>query len=400
MGGNEDEVHAPERYTFADILGAEGLKGWQRRQIEQNEQHVALMAALGQLVSHLGGILNAGNATPASDVMYQGTVVIDNADGYAHAGFKQNYQAVALANLSTTEAIVVQNSGPQSAGFPPARGSGLVTVPAGSFRCFSLRGTEISFYAPQGTTFDVVIYARPRPPVAGSVSATGGGSVFEEIGQFEVGTGPGTSTLLDVTGDPGWVMTSHGVGELPSWEPNSATELQGTFVDAATPTDGDVLTVVGGIWEALPPSAGPLAYVHYAPASTSNYGGPGAGVMGIADAVNLITPVFDVPASGTVLVRLSAYAAFNDSGGRGMAWGVFLGAVRVGDCALVTPTSAPASGHGGAFSTVLLVTGLTPGASIQLAWGIGGPGGNDMIVGNGDFGFFDNAPATMEVWPG
>ena len=162
-------VHVPDRPepSMAEVLAAGGLKGWQARQLEQQAQHIALMSGIEQLVAHLGGILDASQAPPEADVLYQGTLLIRDV-GYVHAGFKQSYNMVALANTSDDD-VVVMNAGPQASGFPPNQGSGIVRVPAGAFRCFTLRGTEITVYGTVGDAFDLAIYVRPRPPASGSL---------------------------------------------------------------------------------------------------------------------------------------------------------------------------------------------------------------------------------------
>jgi hypothetical protein len=162
----------PEDPSVFEVWAAGGLKGWQQRQLEQNLRHVALMSGLEQLVAHLGGILDASRGAPPSDVLYQGTLLIP-ANGFLERTWEQPYQSIALYNAGAS-AITVQNSGISTAGFAPAQGSGLVTIPAGVMRVFNLRGTAITIYGTAGAAVDICVYARPREPSAG-VGAAGGG---------------------------------------------------------------------------------------------------------------------------------------------------------------------------------------------------------------------------------
>jgi hypothetical protein len=167
-----DEVFDPNTSpTFTEIWATEGLKGWQRRELLRQQDHVALMAGLGQLVAHLGGILDSSKAPPMADVLYQGTLLVP-ANGYITHNFTQAYNMVALANLGAAS-VIVQNAGPQTAGYPPLQGSGLVTVPAGMFRCFTMRGTAITIYGPVGQQIDLAVYVRPRPPMIGVAMSSG-----------------------------------------------------------------------------------------------------------------------------------------------------------------------------------------------------------------------------------
>jgi hypothetical protein len=148
-----------------------------------------------------------------------------------------------------------------------------------------------------------------------------------------------------------------------------------------------------------------IGFSFYAPGPGAGitYNGPGSGAVRAADAVNLTVP-FIAPASGNVFVRLTADSFFTDTaGGRALMFCLIehgTGTTQVGPAANVLGPNQAVSVDvdlGATVSAVIPVTGLTPGASEQYDFGLGGPGTNGIQVGTPD-GFFLCGPASMEVF--
>ncbi len=132
-----------------------------------------------------------------------------------------------------------------------------------------------------------------------------------------------------------------------------------------------------------------LAVTQYGPASLQTYS-TSSSTMTAVDTTNLTVGPFTVPVSGRILVRLTAttsaanlwWGLLNHSGGAQLGFSLGFYAGNVGQ-------SAP-----------VLITGLTPGASLQLDWGFASQSGT---AGFYAFGGTLNtaghtAPAVMEVW--
>ena len=152
---------------------------------------------------------------------------------------------------------------------------------------------------------------------------------------------------------------------------------------------------------------GLLACVQYAPAVFHPYA-TYTDIPAVADATNL-TIAFTAPASGKVLVRLTAVAQVLDVAGQTGYWCLMdhTTGAQVGTSVLVenvTSGSTAAQDVVWPLSVPILVTGLTPGGSYQYDWGFmegsHSAGGFHMYVqgGTGILLTFYAGPAVMEVW--
>jgi hypothetical protein len=145
--------------------------------------------------------------------------------------------------------------------------------------------------------------------------------------------------------------------------------------------------------------SGLLACVQYAPSSLATYNCKSLSLIAV-DTTHLTIP-FTVPASGNVLVKLSALCNEADNSNMGM-FALFTHGTssQVGDTFAVV----------GYDSSLLIVvtatfyiTGLTPGTHLQYDWAYATTSTvNGLFVyvsgHTGVTGAPFNAPATMEVW--
>lgn len=128
--------------------------------------------------------------------------------------------------------------------------------------------------------------------------------------------------------------------------------------------------------------------VSYEPGTAQNKTTTSTSLVAV-DTTNL-RATFTVPASGNVLVRLTARGS-NSTSGANVYWGLLEGASQRGKVQFVTDSTAslrlPAS---------IRVTGLTPGATVSLdwAWAVAAGTGNLNIDASG----ITSGPAVMEVW--
>lgn len=135
-----------------------------------------------------------------------------------------------------------------------------------------------------------------------------------------------------------------------------------------------------------------LASVSYAPGSNTDTASTGS--LAPVDSTNLAI-TFTVPASGTVLVKLSALAYAN-AASSGLGW-----ALLNTSNTLIAGTRRYVTGSQAAIlcGYVVKVTGLTPGASVTYRWGaitIAGSGGSTSYGNPNTTGTY--GPAVMEVW--
>jgi hypothetical protein len=185
----------------------------------------------------------------------------------------------------------------------------------------------------------------------------------------------------------------------------SATNVEAALDELATeklpdPGDGDegdVLTSdgAGGVTWGTASSSGLLAMTAYNPSSAASYTVASASDADV-DATNLKV-AFTVPASGSVVVRLSAVGKITTGGGF-LKWGL-----REGSTTVVTPCYVLEGSDGNyvqwiACTKTFVVTGLTPGASktYKWAWNAGGSGSTAAMAAGGQASG-QAGPAVMEV---
>lgn len=250
-------------------------------------------------------------------------------------------------------------------------------------------------------------FPRAITSIPGNLTIGGNLTVDGEVeGPLIINGSSGPSDGLVIIGPTGATGPVSFNGITTAGHPATGTWEAGTVVPS---DDGNwyLCTVSGtpGTWITLGGGGAPLGelleYLYYAPNPTNTYAGPGAGQFDQADSNHLLV-TFIVPASGTVLVRLTTtQVIFDDSGGRAMSWGLMNATpALVGDQATVGPNNGGIANNGNewSYSVVLRVEGLTPGASETLYWALGGPADNKMQVGNG--GDLNSGPAVMEVYAG
>lgn len=151
-------------------LHTDGLKGYERRELEKEERYLKQQAVLEQIEAHLGGLADASKAPPLADVLSQQTAMIGS-QGIWTLNWPVAFQSISIGNTSTSSLTVIAGA-PAGSGSPPAVGAGLVTVPPGVMRTVSLNGHAITVYGAQGTLFDITAYSRPKEPNSGPCVAS------------------------------------------------------------------------------------------------------------------------------------------------------------------------------------------------------------------------------------
>lgn len=144
-----------------------------------------------------------------------------------------------------------------------------------------------------------------------------------------------------------------------------------------------------------------LANVQYAPASATTYSTTSSTLAAI-DTTNLTIP-FTVPLSGNVIVRLQGLAAQSTAGSGNGYWGLedHTSHAQVGVSALAMSTVVGANGAYVRVTYDQLITGLTPGASLQYDWAWLTSAATFYLVVQGATGQPGNAnggPGLMQVW--
>jgi hypothetical protein len=224
----------------------DGLKGYERRQIEEERRAVELQSLMEQIEAHAGGIASVLKAPPQGDVLFQGTVMIDT-NGVWTKRWPVSFLAVSVANTSAT-ALTVLAGEPAGPGFAPARGAGQFAVPSAVMRTVALKGHAITVYGTAGALFDVTIYSRPREPNSGpcgSVPSVGAAPLY-------AATHPAAKD--DPAGHPVGALTTLATGQnwIPIGSNHPAYVKSGAFYPAITygtaPVAGDeffATTIIG-----------------------------------------------------------------------------------------------------------------------------------------------------------
>lgn len=139
--------------------------------------------------------------------------------------------------------------------------------------------------------------------------------------------------------------------------------------------------------------SGLLAYTAYNPNPTANISTTSSTFADV-DATNL-NVTFTVPASGNVLIRLTAVGVTNS------AAALYVWNLRTTGGSNVTGSYCGVTSNTNQLhvSVAIVLTGLTPGASITYRWGHAVTS-NSGFIRYGDDGTLINryGPAVMEVW--
>lgn len=146
--------------------------GWQQRQATAEAHQVAMLNAWNQMAVSLGNILDFARAPAPGDVLAQITHVIP-ASGVITRTFPVEFAAVMVAN-SSTGILTISSQPPMSQA--PSKGTGVVVVPPGISRTMPMRGTVVTIYGPVGSTFDFVVFSKPRDPSTGGLTSSSGSS--------------------------------------------------------------------------------------------------------------------------------------------------------------------------------------------------------------------------------
>lgn len=135
-------------------------RGWEKRAMENERQRIELLAAMRQMVAHLGGLLDNTKAPPKADVLGQMTLVIPSR-GVLQREWPTAAQALTVANFGTGT-LTVTTQGLQSQA--PSVGSGVALVAGNTVRTLMLRGNQVDVYGLPGTVVELTAWSRPRPP--------------------------------------------------------------------------------------------------------------------------------------------------------------------------------------------------------------------------------------------
>lgn len=137
------------------------------------------MSLLEQMTQHLGGMHTLARAVPRGDVLGQIALTIQ-AKGFVTRTWRENFQAVNIVNLGTLP-LVATTAGELTQA--PTQGSGVATIPPGTDRTVTLRGTQLTVYGTPGQTFEVTAFNRPREPFSAVASNGPGAGVLLAAGQ-------------------------------------------------------------------------------------------------------------------------------------------------------------------------------------------------------------------------
>jgi hypothetical protein len=205
-----------------------------------------------------------------------------------------------------------------------------------------------------------------RKGVAGS-TAPGVDSLWKASALLATITVPAAATTI-VTGNIADArtftdLTSRHDGIDHTTALNSAALGDLGDVASTSPSTGYALIWNGSTW--TPGTAdGVLATVGYNPVGLTTYTVGTGSTPSAVDATNLDVTV-TVPASGKIIVKLEALTQ-NNSGGT-MYWSLMTGGVIVTGTEVVVTTDTLPSGS--RISSEILISGLTPGASVNYKWG-------------------------------
>lgn len=252
----------------------------------------------------------------------------------------------------------------------------------------------------QGAVKDVFVIAGPEGPpgtpglngevtTADMNTAIAAASTADRARANHTGT-QAQSTVVNLTTDLAAKLATADAPELIR-DTMGAALVAGTNV-TITPNDAlDTITIAassGG-------GGGVLASTQYNPASatTATQVG-GTGTFSDVDATNL-SVTFTVPASGAVIIGLSARVSSSSASNAAM-W-------AVGVAGTVVAASASKLNEGGGAGTPVKtshrfkITGLTPGASVTYRWMHANAAGNTTQTLYGGTGTAAHGPALMEV---
>jgi len=152
-------------------------KRWEVKQQAKDEAAREVLSLFNEMNASLGGIRDLVTAPPKGDVMFSGAVVIPPS-GMWIQHWPTNYSAITVANLSGS---LLTTSHQASGGASPNVGAGVQRVASGFSRTWAARGQSLAISGAPGSSFDIAVYSRPRPPASGpcgqTSSATQSGSL-------------------------------------------------------------------------------------------------------------------------------------------------------------------------------------------------------------------------------
>jgi hypothetical protein len=364
------------------------------------------IAALGsQAAGATGKAADAGHVHPATGVVLTSSLPLSLANG----GTGQAGQQAAVNALTGTQSAgkVLRSDG-TNATLSAIQAADVPTLNQ------STSGTAA------GLSATLVI-------ASGGTGQTGAGAAFNALSPLTTagdtlygGTSGAGTRLAGPTAATREFYTSTGTGsaaQAPAWGaiaagdlPAGTTSAQGALQLDGTAGDIKALGAPGSAAVAgATGKAADAGHVHptnllavnqYAPASLATYTTTSLTVAAL-DATNM-TVSFTAPASGAVLIRLSAFCKA-PSTAVAPVWGLTdhtTTTILYGVQLYVMSTTAP-----GAYSAVQRITGLTPGTAYQMDWALASNTAASMVTtyAKGITGTTATAtttagPAVMEVW--
>jgi hypothetical protein len=165
-------------------------KAWQERAHALDAERTAFLNVMEQQARSMGGILALSRAASKGDVVENDTLQIP-APGVVQRQFSAGYKAVSVFN-SSSGALTVTGSPAQSQA--PTVGAGVFVVPAFTWRTVPISGAVLSVYGAIGTTFDIVVYSRPRDINAGQMGNPPG-----QVAQILTPANPAAGADISIT---------------------------------------------------------------------------------------------------------------------------------------------------------------------------------------------------------
>lgn len=144
---------------------------WEEKRQAQSLQAAQAMALLQQMEAHLGGVESAIKAPPLNDVKWSGARIV-GVNGFDVLEWPEAISALTIANVSSSLLTVGTSASGSSA---PGVGAGVMRIPPGRSRTFAHRGNGLRVFGNPGAAYDLIAWARPRPPASGLCGRSQGG---------------------------------------------------------------------------------------------------------------------------------------------------------------------------------------------------------------------------------